>query len=180
MVLQRNLVILVNERDEWMGTADKLSVHQSGALHRALSIFITNSKGELLLQRRAAGKYHSGGLWSNACCSHPTPGEPTMSAASRRLKEELGIDTVLTLSTRLRYKADVSDGLKEHEFDHVFTGRWDGPVRPHAEEVSEVRWIDYEALDSWMQEEPAAFTSWFPILLMAWRDATMVQVLVHS
>src|SRR3954470_23474780 len=114
MRLSRDRVMLVDEHDVWIGTADKAAVHRTGALHRALSIFITNSKGELLLQQRAESKYHSGGRWRNACCSHPIPDEPTTMAAYRRLREELGIDTILTRVARLHYRAVVTDGLIEN------------------------------------------------------------------
>lgn len=171
MIVSRNSVILVDEHDAWIGTADKIAVHRTGALHRALSIFITNSKGEILLQQRAEGKYHSGGLWSNACCSHPTPEEPTQMAAYRRLREELGIDTILTPVTKLCYRAEVTEGLIEHEYDHIYTGEWNGDVLPEPEEVSNVRWITPAALDTWIESDPQAFTAWFPILLKAWREA---------
>jgi isopentenyl-diphosphate Delta-isomerase len=180
MTLRRDAVILVNDHDEWIGTADKIAVHRSGALHRALSIFITNSKGEMLLQQRAPGKYHSAGLWSNACCSHPTPGEPTMTAAHRRLLEELGIETTLMPITTICYQADVGDMLREHEYDHIFTANWDGSIEPGADEVSAVCWVDEETLDNWMREEPAAFTAWFPILLNAWRKARIALRPLHA
>lgn len=171
-VLSKALVILVNDRDEWIGTADKLTVHQTGALHRALSVFITNSQGELLIQRRAVEKYHSGGLWSNACCSHPAPGEPTPSAARRRLREEMGIDMIPVPVSRILYRAPVGNGLTEHEYDHIFTGIWDGDIAPNPEEVCDYAWITQDALDEWMTREPGAFTAWFPILLQAWRTGT--------
>jgi isopentenyl-diphosphate delta-isomerase len=169
--------MLVDEHDVWIGTADKAAVHRTGALHRALSIFITNAKGELLLQQRAESKYHSGGLWSNACCSHPTPDEPTTMAAYRRLREELGIDTILTPLTRLRYKAAVTNGLVENEYDHIFTGEWNEEVHPRPDEVMNVVWISPEALDAWLQREPEAFTAWFPVLLKAWKAAVRKQSL---
>ncbi len=170
MILQRDVVILVDEQDEWIGTADKMAVHRTGALHRALSIFITNSCGEMLLQQRADAKYHSGGLWTNACCSHPTPDEPTMTAAYRRLREELGIDPTLHAVTKLCYRAEVTEGLTEHEYDHIYTGEWGGDVLPAPEEVQNFRWISAEALDAWMESRSADFTAWFPILLKAWRE----------
>src|SRR5947208_3875015 len=118
MILRRDSVILVDEHDVWIGTADKSAVHRTGALHRALSIFITNSRGELLLQQRAADKYHSGGLWSNSCCSHPAPGESTLAAAHRRLQEELGFDTELNRMGTVRYRAAVGPDLIDLEYDH--------------------------------------------------------------
>lgn len=175
MIISRDSVILVDEQDEWIGTADKMAVHQTGALHRALSIFITNSDGEILLQQRAGHKYHSGGLWSNACCSHPSPDEPIIMAVYRRLREELGIDTLLTPVTKLLYRAEVSEGLIEHEYDHIYTGIWDGEVLPEPEEVSNIRWISPAALQTWMTSKPEDFTAWFPILLKAWREALETQ-----
>jgi isopentenyl-diphosphate delta-isomerase len=169
--------MLVDEHDVWIGTADKAAVHRTGALHRALSIFITNRKGELLLQRRAEGKYHSAGLWSNACCSHPTPDEPTTMAAYRRLREELGIDTILTPVVRLHYRAVVTDGLIENEYDHIYTGEWNDEVHPCPDEIADAVWISPETLEVWMQNEPNAFTAWFPILLKAWKVATTTQLL---
>ena len=176
MALQRDKVILVNDSDEWMHIASKEEVHRTGALHRALSIFITNNRGELLLQQRAADKYHSGGLWSNACCSHPSPGESTLTAAHRRLQEELGFDTELTKIGTVKYKAAVGETLIEHEYDHLFTGSWDAAVTPSPDEVDAIRWISPQALEDWMQREPHQFTAWFPILLDAWKSRTAALV----
>src|SRR6187399_3488331 len=117
-------VILVNENDEVTGTAEKMEAHQKGWLHRAFSIFVFNSKGEMLIQQRAHTKYHSGGLWTNACCSHPRPGEATITAASRRIKEELGIDTRIDFAFHFIYQAGFENGLHEYEFDHVFIGNF--------------------------------------------------------
>jgi len=178
MMLRKDLVILVNNRDEWMGTAEKHSVHISGALHRALSIFLVNENGEMLLQQRALGKYHSAGLWTNACCSHPAPGEPTLSAAHRRLKEELGIETKLVPVKDLLYQARVSDDLIEHEYDHIFTGKFSGTVSPDPEEVAATKWISHADLEAWMKREPNAFTAWFPILLEAWYQHQGMQVAI--
>lgn len=169
MTLRRDEVILVNGQDEWIGHADKHAAHSTGTLHRALSIFIINSRGKILLQQRAANKYHSGGLWSNACCSHPAPGEPTLTAAHRRLREELGIDTALTPITRLLYRAEVGEGLIEHEYDHIFEGIWNGEIFPAPEEVSAFMWLTAPDLEKWLREEPETFTAWFPILLQAWQ-----------
>ncbi|HNK86555.1 MAG TPA: isopentenyl-diphosphate Delta-isomerase, partial [Flavobacteriales bacterium] len=115
-------VTLVNERDEVIGRMEKLEAHRVGALHRAFSIFIFNREGRLLLQQRADGKYHSPGLWTNSCCGHPRPGEPTMKAAQRRLHEELGIRCELTEEFTFSYRAEFGNGLIEHELDHVFFG----------------------------------------------------------
>ena len=115
-------VVLVDETDLETGTMEKMEAHLLGVLHRAFSIFIFNSKGEFLLQQRAQGKYHNGGLWTNTCCSHPNPGEDILKAASRRLSEEMGFQTSLSPAFTFIYKASFDNGLTEHEFDHVFTG----------------------------------------------------------
>ena len=120
--MNREEVILVNEADEQIGVMEKMEAHEKGLLHRAFSVFIFNDKGEMLLQQRALNKYHSGGLWTNACCSHPRPGEDTLQAAKRRLMEEMGIETSLTLKNSFTYKTAFENGLTEHEFDHIFIG----------------------------------------------------------
>jgi isopentenyl-diphosphate delta-isomerase len=172
MALQRDKVILVNERDEQLRTASKKEAHITGVLHRALSIFIVNDRRELLLQRRAADKYHSGGLWSNACCSHPAPGESAIEAAHRRLREELGFDTTLEAIGTLQYQAEVGEGFTEHEYDHLFTGIWNGGVMSSPDEVSAVCWMPVAAIEVWLLREPEQFTAWFPVLLDAWKVRT--------
>src|SRR5687768_1222605 len=128
-------VILVNERDEAIGKMEKMEAHRKALLHRAFSVFIFNSNGDMLLQQRADNKYHSAGLWTNACCSHPLPGEETASAAARRLHEELGFSTPLRKAFTFTYRSDFENGLTEHEIDHVFTGIFDGEVFPNESEV---------------------------------------------
>jgi isopentenyl-diphosphate delta-isomerase len=118
-IIMEDQLILVDEKDEMVGVGDKLKIHQDGLLHRAFSIFIFNSYGELLLQRRAFGKYHSAGLWSNTCCGHPRPGEQVLVAAQKRLKVEMGLDCQLDTFGNLIYRVDVGNGLFEHEFDHL-------------------------------------------------------------
>ncbi len=161
----KDQVIIVNERNEWMGTMDKLTAHKEGALHRAISIFVMNSKNQLLIQQRADGKYHSGGLWSNTCCSHPMNGESTMAAAHRRLQEEMGFDCKLEQAFVLRYEAAMDNGLVENEYDNIFSGRYDGEVNINPEEVKAYRYIDIEELAVWMEKEPAAFTAWLHLAL---------------
>lgn len=156
-------VILVNNQDEPIGTMDKLEVHQKGLLHRAFSIFIFNATGEMLLQQRATEKYHSGGLWTNACCSHPLPGEKTIDAAHRRLKEELGFDTDLLPAFQFTYKADFENGLTEHEFDHVFIGQYEGDVQPDPAEVKEFTYIKVGDINKELQLHPEKYTAWFAI-----------------
>src|SRR4051812_27807392 len=143
-MMKQEFVILVNERDEALDQMEKIEAHKKGLLHRAFSVFIFNSKREMLLQRRAAGKYHSGGLWSNACCSHPYPGEATDAAAVRRLKEELGFSTAVHKAFDFTYRAAFDNGLTEHEFDHVFVGEYNGVIRPNADEVCDYCYKDFE------------------------------------
>src|ERR1043165_4926793 len=128
-------VILVDEHDRGRGVMEKMEAHRRAELHRAFSVVIFNSKGEMLLQRRASGKYHSAGLYSNTCCSHPRPGEDTLSAANRRLKEEMGLETLLNKRCTFIYKTSFSNGLTENELDHVFEGTSDAVPAPDPDEV---------------------------------------------
>ncbi|MDE3214217.1 MAG: isopentenyl-diphosphate Delta-isomerase [Bacteroidota bacterium] len=156
-------VILVDENDVQTGTIEKMEAHRQGLLHRAFSIFIFNSRGDFLLQQRAPGKYHNGGLWTNTCCSHPGPGETVMEAASRRLVEEMGFTTRLSPVFSFVYKTTFDNGLSEHEYDHVFTGIYDGPLNPDPLEASDFRYVDLPTLEGWMKTSPAQFTHWFKI-----------------
>lgn len=160
-------VILVDADDREIGVLGKLAAHENGgARHRAFSVFIVDPQGRWLLQRRAAGKYHFPGLWTNACCSHPRPGEATADAAHRRLREELGFDCPLTERFQFEYKAtSAAEGLTEHELDHVFTGTWAGPVAPDPLEVAATRWVEPEALAADVQAQPEAYTPWFKLAL---------------
>lgn len=158
-------LVLVDEHDQAVGTGSKLSVHQEGLLHRAFSVFIFNGQGQLMLQQRALGKYHSGGLWTNTCCGHPRPGEAVMEAAHRRLQEEMGFDCPLQEVSQLTYRAQVSSTLIEHEFDHVFVGQFDGEVRPDPDEARDWEWIGIEALNHQIKHTPALFTVWFKAIL---------------
>lgn len=157
-------IILVNEHDEPMGTMGKMEAHEKGLLHRAFSVFVFNRAGQLLLQQRAAKKYHGAGLWSNSCCSHPCPGEDTQAAAERRLAEELGFSVPLQKVFDFTYKATVENGLTEHEFDHVFTGEYDGTVFFNEEEVAAYRYESIERIQTEMDKTPANFTTWFRIV----------------
>jgi isopentenyl-diphosphate delta-isomerase len=156
-------VILVNERDEEIGTMEKMLAHEKAVLHRAISIFIFNSRGEMLLQQRALKKYHSGGLWTNACCSHPRPGEATDAAAIRRLKEELGFETSLTKAFDFIYKSSLDNGLTEHEFDHVFIGNYAGAIHPNANEVQDYCYKTIEEIESSLGSHPHKYTAWFKL-----------------
>jgi isopentenyl-diphosphate delta-isomerase len=159
-------VILVDAMDTPVGTADKLEAHRSGRLHRAFSVFVLNDGNELLLQRRAEGKYHSGGLWSNTCCSHPRPGEDTAAAAGRRLEEEMGFRCDLVPAFDMVYRADVGNGLVEYEYDHIFLGRWNGSPSPDAREVMDWRWVALDDLAEEVVSNPRRFTYWFRVALL--------------
>jgi isopentenyl-diphosphate delta-isomerase len=154
-------VILVNDQDEETGVAEKMEAHQQGWLHRAFSVFIFNSRGEMLLQQRARDKYHSGGLWTNTCCSHPRPGESTKVAAERRLKEEMGFQVSLDKVFDFVYKADFDNGLTEHEFDHVFVAEYEGPVDFNKEEVMGYSYRSMQQIVQSMETDPAQYTAWF-------------------
>jgi isopentenyl-diphosphate delta-isomerase len=142
---------------------EKMEAHLAGALHRAFSIFIFNTKGEMLLQQRAATKYHNGGLWTNACCSHPAPGEATLDAANRRLYEEMGFTTQLEKAFDFIYKASFDNGLTEHEYDHVFIGTYDGEIKVNSAEVKDYCFKTIDELESSLQTHPQKFTAWFKI-----------------
>lgn len=158
-------VVLISENDEVLGLMEKMQAHENGILHRAFSVFLFNDKGEMLLQKRAADKYHSPNQWTNACCSHPRSGETYLEAANRRLKEELGIETELTPKFHFIYKADVGGNLWEHELDHVFIGNFQEDFDLNKDEVAEVRYISMEDLDREIKENPENFTEWFKIIL---------------
>ncbi len=158
-------VVLVDGEDREVGTLEKQRAHVEGRLHRAISVLVLNSAGEMLLQRRAAGKYHSPGLWTNACCSHPRPGEPAAAAAARRLREEMGLACDLEPLFTFTYRADVGGGLTEHEYDHVFLGRCDDAPVPDPAEADGWRWVPAGRLLAEVEADPAAFTPWFRILL---------------
>jgi isopentenyl-diphosphate delta-isomerase len=154
------MVILVDDNDEEIGTEEKIRAHQKGKLHRAFSIFVFNSKGELLLQKRAPSKYHSGGLWTNTCCSHPVPGEEMTSTIHKRLEEEMGFDCELRKAFHFIYRAELTNGMIEHEYDHVFSGIYDGEVRPNPSEVSDFKWVDLNALEKDLRNNPEMHTPW--------------------
>jgi isopentenyl-diphosphate delta-isomerase len=142
---------------------DKMEAHEKGLLHRAFSVFIFNTKGEMLLQQRALSKYHSGGLWTNACCSHPMPGEETQDAARRRLLEEMGFSATLEKTFSFIYKTGFDNGLTEHEVDHVFTGTYDGIILPDPEEVQDYKYQPADLIRRSIEAEPQLYTSWFKI-----------------
>ena len=157
-------VILVNENDIAIGSAEKIEAHRLGLKHRAFSVFIFNSRGEMLLQQRALSKYHSAGLWSNACCGHPAPAEEIKAAARRRLHEELGFTTELRNLLHFSYKASFPNGLIENEFDHVFVGDHDGEVNANPEEVSNIQFVSLGEIQSDIERQPEKYTVWFKIV----------------
>ncbi|HEY4965086.1 MAG TPA: isopentenyl-diphosphate Delta-isomerase [Puia sp.] len=156
-------VILVNEQDEQTGTIAKMEAHRKALLHRAFSIFIFNNKGEMLLQQRAMGKYHSPGLWTNTCCSHPRPGEDVEAAAGRRLKEEMGIDAPLHKIFDFIYRTEFDNGLTEFEFDHVYTGVYNGQLNPDRQEVQDYCFRSMEDIGQDLQRRPEKYSAWFRI-----------------
>lgn len=159
----KDKVILVDENDKEVGIGEKLKTHQEGNLHRAFSIFIFDSKGALLLQKRTKTKHHSGGLWANTCCSHPRPGETTRKAAHRRLNEEMGFDCDLKEIFSFTYQVKFENNLFEHEYDHVFIGKYNGEPIPNPEEVCDWKWIEVEELRRNIQENPDAYAYWLRI-----------------
>ena len=161
--MSKENVILVDEKDNQVGLMPKLEAHQKGLLHRAFSIFIFNSDYKLLLQKRASSKYHSGGLWTNTCCSHPRDGEDTIDAANRRLYEEMGIKTSLRKVFDFIYKADLDNNLTENEFDHVFYGVYNDDPVLNREEADDFKWIDMETLKNDIDNNADKYTVWFKI-----------------
>ncbi|MFM2358492.1 MAG: hypothetical protein RLY16_485 [Bacteroidota bacterium] len=156
-------VILVDENDAQIGIMEKMEAHEKALLHRAFSIFIFNSKGEMLLQKRALSKYHSGGLWTNACCSHPQPDQDLITAANNRLQEEMGFAVPLEKAFTFMYKAPFDNGLTEFEFDHVFTGVYEGIIRPNPEEVSDYCYKSIPDIEASIHSHPHKYTEWFKI-----------------
>jgi len=156
-------VILVDEKDNQVGLMPKLEAHQKGLLHRAFSVFIFNSDYKLLLQKRASSKYHSGGLWTNTCCSHPRDGEDTIDAANRRLNEEMGIKTSLRKVFDFIYTAELDNNLIENEFDHVFYGVYDIDPIINKDEAEDFKWVDMETLKNDIENNKDQYTVWFKI-----------------
>ena len=157
-------VILVNDQDEQIGLMPKMEAHKKGVLHRAFSVFIFNSKNELMLQQRAAHKYHSPLLWTNTCCSHQRDGETNIEAGTRRLSEEMGFTTALKEVTTFIYKAPFDNGLTEHEFDHVMTGFYEMDPVINKEEVEAWKWMPVEAIKSDVESNSEIYTAWFKII----------------
>ena len=160
-------VILVDANDVVVGSEEKQRAHETGALHRAFSVFIVDDDGRLLLQRRAQGKYHSAGLWTNTCCGHPRPGEDIEAAAARRLHEEMGIRCELRPRGTFIYEAELGNGLVEHELDHLFVGRFVGTPHPDVKEADDWAWTPWPRVEAECAERPDQFTVWLPIALRA-------------
>ena len=158
-------VILVDKEDNVLGTMEKMEAHRQGILHRAFSILLFDSSGRILLQKRSDGKYHSSGLWTNTCCSHPLPGETLEEATRRRLMQEMGIDLQPIHSFAFLYKAQLDKGLIEHELDHVFTGVYNGEPAVNTEEVQDWKYVDVEWLREDVRMNPEAYTVWFREIL---------------
>jgi isopentenyl-diphosphate delta-isomerase len=154
-------VVLVNEDDEAIGIEEKIKAHRLGVLHRAFSIFVLNTSGQLLLQKRATTKYHSRGLWSNTCCGHPRPGETVETAARRRLNEEMGFDSELRKLFHFVYDAKLEDGITENEYDHVLVGHFDGVPKANSIEVADWKWMDLATLTIDLAGHPEKYTYWF-------------------
>ena len=157
-------VILVDESDRQLGLMPKMEAHEKGVLHRAFSVFLFNDKNELMLQQRAAHKYHSPLLWTNTCCSHQRDGESSIEAGKRRLMEEMGIEAELSEATTFIYKAPFDNGLTEHELDHILTGRFNGEPSINPEEVASWKWMAMEDVKSDMAKSPDLYTAWFKII----------------
>ncbi len=158
-------VILVDGNDKEIGREEKLKAHQEKKLHRAFSIFIFKAAGKMLLQKRAKSKYHSGGLWSNACCGHPRPQETTQAAAERRLKEEMGFTCPLQEITSFHYETDFRNGLFENEILHILKGVYENDPRPDPTEAEDWQWIEVKTLKNDISQNPDQYTYWFKLAL---------------
>jgi len=168
-------VVLVNEHDEVLGYMEKLDAHQKGLLHRAISVIIFNSKGEMLIQQRGLNKYHWAGIWSNTCCSHPRKQESYKQAAERRLYEELGFKTTLHEAFHFIYKAhDEQSGLTEHEYDTVFTGVYNDSFQFNEEEIAAVEWIQPDRLVTDLEQHPDKYSFWFKIILKQLKEQKII------
>jgi len=173
-------VILVNEEDQEIGRMEKHEAHRKGALHRAFSVFVFNQQGELLLQRRAFGKYHSEGLWTNTCCSHPIPGEDILSAGNRRLQEEMGFTCELRHSFSFIYKAELDNGFTEYELDHVLIGHSEETPHLDTNEAMSFKWMKLDELKRSVLNHPSMYTEWFKIILDKHYDQLTLALLHES
>lgn len=160
----KEFVVLVDQDDQKLGLMEKQQAHVAGLLHRAFSVFVFNSNGELMIQQRAASKYHSPTLWTNTCCSHPRDNETYEQAAHRRLQEEMGFDCDLEFKFSFIYKAHLDNNLTEHELDHVFIGTYNDEPKLNPEEVMAYRWVDLMDLKKDIEKNPQNYTAWFKII----------------
>jgi len=158
-------VILVDEDDHETGTMEKMEAHRKGVLHRAFSILLFNSKGELLLQKRSSKKYHSGGLWTNTCCSHPFPGESIIQAANRKLKQEMGIDLYPEFAFKFIYRVSLDHHLIEYEYDHVLLGQFDGEPGINPDEVEDWKFTNIGSVKKEIEANPESYTYWFKAII---------------
>lgn len=158
-------VILVNSDDQALGLMEKMEAHKRAFLHRAFSVFVFNHLGQMMLQQRALDKYHSGGLWTNTCCSHPREGESVEEAGLRRLREEMGFETSISRHFSFIYKAELEHGLTEHELDHVLVGFYENAPNINQEEVADWKWIDWNELKTELENHPEKYTEWFKIIM---------------
>jgi isopentenyl-diphosphate delta-isomerase len=170
MNVMMEYVSLVDDQDNETGIMEKLAAHQQGLLHRAISVFIFNDKNEFLLQKRAAGKYHTPSLWTNTCCSHPRPSELLTDAAHRRLKEEMNIACDLSHQFSFIYKAEFENGLTEHELDHVFFGTTNQAPVPNPEEVADWKYLSLDTIEEDIVLQPDQYTAWFKLMLPKIKD----------
>jgi isopentenyl-diphosphate delta-isomerase len=161
VLVSEEQLILVDEANRATGSAGKTTIHRGGLLHRAFSIFIVDQRGRIVLQRRNPKKYHSGGLWANSCCGHPRPGERTLSAARRRLEEELGVKTALSFGFFARYRTELDNGMHENEFVYVYFGRLSSEPRPDPAEIVDVALLSCDEIGRRIKQDPSAFTVWF-------------------
>lgn len=162
--MEEEKVILVDENDQKIGLMPKMEAHEKGLLHRAFSVFVFNSKNELMLQQRALHKYHTPGLWANTCCSHQRDGESSIDAGKRRLSEEMGFTTDLKETTTFIYKAPFDNGLTEHELDHILIGKYEGEPNINPDEVADWKWMSLEEIKNDIQANPNIYTAWFKII----------------
>jgi isopentenyl-diphosphate delta-isomerase len=173
-------VILIDENDNMIGVCEKMSAHEQALLHRAFSVFIFNDNGEMLLQKRALTKYHSAGLWTNTCCSHPRPGEETMQAAKRRLQEEMGFTCPIKKAFHFVYRSDFENGLAEHEYDHVFIGTYQGTFSINPAEVMEYAYLPLQVIKEKLISHPQLFTVWFHIAFPKVADWVNSKKMAHQ
>lgn len=162
--MRKEKVILVDEKDQPIGSMEKIEAHEKGLLHRAFSVFVYNDKNEVMLQKRAEDKYHSPGLWTNTCCSHQREGESNVEAGKRRLMEEMGFQTELEEKTSFIYKAPFDNGLTEHEYDHILVGTYNDEPNINPDEVAEWKWMNMETLKEDLANNPLNYTAWFKII----------------